>query len=93
MENKENKYQMILLGSVIICAIFTFVTIAWAAFSTTLQISGTATIKSQTWNVYWSAASVDNSSGATTATAASIDSIGTSTSTISLSSLSGKRSL
>ena len=88
MENKENKYQMILLGSVIICAIFTFVTIAWAAFSTTLKISGTATIKAQTWNVYWSAASVDNSTGATTATSASIDTIGSSTNTISLTALS-----
>ena len=38
METKENKYQIILLGTVIICAIFTFVTIAWAAFSTTLKI-------------------------------------------------------
>ncbi len=90
MENKENKYQMILLGSVIICAIFTFVTIAWAAFSTTLKISGTATIKAQTWNVYWSAASVDNTAGATTATAASIDTIGSSTSTISLTALSAE---
>ena len=90
MENKENKYQMILLGSVIICAIFTFVTIAWAAFSTTLKISGTATIKAQTWNVYWSAASVDNSTGATTATSASIDTIGSSTNTISLTTLSAE---
>jgi hypothetical protein len=88
MENKENKYQIILLASVIVCAIFTFVTIAWAAFSTTLKIQGTATIKAQTWNVYWSAASVDHSTGATDAIASSIDSIGTATNVVTLSSLS-----
>ncbi len=87
METKENKYQIILLGTVIICAIFTFVTIAWAAFSTTLKISGTATIKAQTWNVYWSAASVDSSSGATTSLNTTIDSIGTATNIISLTQL------
>ncbi len=85
MDEKQNKYQIILLASVIVCAIFTFVTIAWAAFSTTLKISGTATVKSQTWNVYWSAASVNN--GSSTSVSASIDSIGSSTSTITLSAL------
>ena len=87
METKENKYQIILLGTVIICAIFTFVTIAWAAFSTTLKISGTATIKAQTWNVYWSAASVDTSTGATTSSNTSIDSIGSATDKVVLTQL------
>lgn len=88
MDDKQNKYQIILLASVIVCAIFTFVTIAWAAFSTTLKISGTATIKSQSWNVYWSAASVDTTNSTTVS--ASIDSIGSSTSTITLSSLAAE---
>ena len=86
-KDKDEKYQIILLGSVIICAIFTFVTIAWAAFTTTLKISGTATVKAQTWNVYWSAASVDNSTGKTTSLATSIDGIGSATNIIELKQL------
>lgn len=88
MEEKHKKYQLILLSCVIVCAIFTFMTIAWAAFTTTLKISGTATVKAQTWNVYWSSASVNTSN--TTAIQASIDSIGSSTSTITLSALDAK---
>ena len=86
-KDKEEKYQIILLGSVIICAIFTFMTIAWAAFSTTLKISGTATIKAQTWNVYWSAASVDNATGKTTSLNTTIDSIGSATDKVVLNQL------
>ncbi len=78
-------YQVILLSTVMICAVFTFVTIAWAAFNTTLTIGGTATVKAQKWNVYFKSAAVDST--ATTADNVSIDSIGTSTSTITLSSL------
>lgn len=78
-------YQVILLSTVMICAVFTFVTIAWAAFNTTLTIGGTATVKAQKWNVYFKSAAVDST--ATTAENVSIDSIGTSTSTITLSSL------
>ena len=85
MEEKHKKYQLILLSCVIVCAIFTFVTIAWAAFTTTLRISGTATVKAQSWNVYWSAASADSTNS--TSVSASIDSIGSSTSTVTLSAL------
>lgn len=48
---KKESFQGILLGIVIMCAVFAFITIAWAAFSTTLNISGTATIKKQSWQI------------------------------------------
>lgn len=81
-------YQAILLSAVLMCAVFTFVTIAWAAFSTTLKIGGTATVKAQTWNVYFKSAQVDSTN--TTASNVSIDAIGSSTSTITLSSLAAE---
>ena len=75
-------YQAILLSAVMMCAVFTFVTIAWATFNTTLKIGGQATVKAQTWNIYFSSAEVDSTN--TTASSVSIDSIGSSTSTVTL---------
>ena len=48
---KRESFQGILLGIVIMCAVFAFITIAWAAFSTNLTISGSATIKEQSWKI------------------------------------------
>ena len=48
---KRESFQGILLGIVIMCAVFAFITIAWAAFRTNLSINGTATIASQKWQV------------------------------------------
>jgi hypothetical protein len=48
---KKESFQGILLGIVIMCAVFAFITIAWAAFSTNLTISGTAKINQQSWKV------------------------------------------
>jgi hypothetical protein len=81
-------YQAILLSAVMMCAVFTFVTIAWATFNTTLKIGGQATVKAQTWNVYFSSAEVDSTN--TTASNVAIDSIGSSTSTVTLSSLAAE---
>ena len=81
-------YQAILLSAVMICAVFTFISMAWAAFSTTLTISGTGSVKAQTWNIFFSSASVDSTN--TTAKNVSIDSIGSSTGTITLSSLAAQ---
>ena len=81
-------YQAILLSAVMMCAVFTFVTIAWATFNTTLKIGGQATVKAQTWNIYFSSAEVDSTN--TTASNVAIDSIGSSTSTVTLSSLAAE---
>ena len=51
---KKESFQGILLGIVIMCAVFAFITVAWAAFSSTLTISGTATVKAQSWKVEFS---------------------------------------
>ncbi len=48
---KKESFQGILLGIVIMCAVFAFITIAWAAFSDTLSIGGTATVKKQSWQI------------------------------------------
>lgn len=48
---KKESFQGILLGIVIMCAVFAFITIAWAAFSTNLTISGSAKINQQSWKV------------------------------------------
>lgn len=48
---KRESFQGILLGVVIMCAVFAFITIAWAAFSSTLTISGSAKVAQQTWKV------------------------------------------
>ena len=48
---KRESFQGILLGIVIMCAVFAFITIAWAAFSSTLTIGGTATVEKASWKV------------------------------------------
>lgn len=48
---KRESFQGILLGIVIMCAVFAFITIAWAAFSTNLTLDGTAKINQQSWKV------------------------------------------
>ena len=48
---RRESFQGILLGIVIMCAVFAFITIAWATFNSTLTINGTATIASQKWQV------------------------------------------
>ena len=50
---KRESFQGILLGIVIMCAVFAFITIAWAAFSSTLTIDGSATIKKQSWKIHF----------------------------------------
>ncbi len=48
---KRESFQGILLGIVIMCAVFAFITIAWAAFSESLNISGSAQVLKQTWDI------------------------------------------
>ena len=48
---RKESFQGILLGIVIMCAVFAFITIAWAAFSSNLVINGTATVSAQKWKV------------------------------------------
>ena len=48
---RRESFQGILLGIVIMCAVFAFITIAWAAFSSTLTIGGQAQIKKTSWKV------------------------------------------
>lgn len=51
---RKESFQGILLGIVIMCAVFAFITIAWAGFSSTLTINGTATVAEQKWAVEFS---------------------------------------
>jgi hypothetical protein len=48
---RKESFQGILLGIVIMCAVFAFITIAWAGFSSTLTINGSATVEKQSWKV------------------------------------------
>ena len=48
---RRESFQGILLGIVIMCAVFAFITIAWATFNSTLTINGTATINKQSWKI------------------------------------------
>ncbi len=48
---RKESFQGILLGIVIMCAVFAFITIAWAAFSTSLTIGGTASVNKQSWQI------------------------------------------
>ena len=48
---RKESFQGILLGIVIMCAVFAFITIAWAAFSTNLTLDGTAKINQQSWKI------------------------------------------
>ena len=48
---RKESFQGILLGIVIMCAVFAFITIAWAGFSSNLEIGGTATINAQEWDI------------------------------------------
>ncbi len=48
---KRESFQGVLLGIVIMCAVFAFITVAWAGLSSTLSISGTATVAAQSWKV------------------------------------------
>lgn len=48
---KRESFQGVLLGIVIMCAVFAFITVAWAALNSTLTISGTATVSAQSWKV------------------------------------------
>ena len=65
---KRESFQGILLGVVIMCAVFAFITIAWAAFSSTLTIGGTATINIQKWAVEFTDNPAAQWSGSTTLT-------------------------
>lgn len=51
---RKESFQGILLGIVIMCAVFAFITVAWAAFSSTLTINGSATVQAVTWKVKFS---------------------------------------
>ena len=48
---RKESFQGILLGIVIMCAVFAFITIAWAGFSSNLTIGGSAQVLKQTWKV------------------------------------------
>ena len=48
---RKESFQGILLGIVIMCAVFAFITVAWAALSTTLTVNGTASIAAQSWKI------------------------------------------
>jgi len=48
---KRESFQGVLLGIVIMCAVFAFITVAWAGLSSTLSISGTAAVAAQSWKV------------------------------------------
>ena len=48
---KRESFQGVLLGIVIMCAVFAFITVAWAGLSSTLSISGTASVAAQSWKV------------------------------------------
>lgn len=48
---RKESFQGILLGIVIMCAVFAFITVAWAALSSTLTVSGTASVNAQSWKV------------------------------------------
>ncbi len=48
---KRESFQGVLLGIVIMCAVFAFITVAWAGLNSTLSISGTATVAAQSWKV------------------------------------------
>ena len=60
---RKESFQGILLGVVIMCAVFAFITIAWAAFSSTLTIGGTATINAQSWDIDFVSNYADSKSG------------------------------
>lgn len=51
---RKESFQGILLGIVIMCAVFAFITVAWAAFQSSLTINGSATISAQNWYVGFS---------------------------------------
>ena len=48
---RRESFQGILLGIVIMCAVFAFITIAWATFNSTLTIGGTAKINAVSWKI------------------------------------------
>lgn len=50
---KREKINTLLLVVVALVAVFSFATVVYAAFSTTLKISGSATIKAVDWNVHF----------------------------------------
>ena len=45
------KKQYILLTTVVMCAVMTFISISWAAFSSTLNLSGSANVEAQSWDI------------------------------------------
>lgn len=65
---RRESFQGILLGIVIMCAVFAFITIAWATFNSTLTISGTAKINAVSWKVEFTDTINTAVSGATTLT-------------------------
>ena len=68
---KRESFQGILLGIVIMCAVFAFITIAWAAFSTNLNISGTASVSKQSWQIDFTDQKDTDFAGRLTATSGS----------------------
>ncbi len=48
---KRESFQGVLLGIVIMCAVFAFITVAWAGLSSQLTIAGTATVSAQSWKI------------------------------------------
>ena len=68
---KREKLNAFLLVVVALAGVFSFATVVYAAFSTTLKITGAATIKAVDWNVHFTrvdaSASVGNSIDASNA--------------------------
>ena len=51
MRISVNNRQYILLGTVITCAVLALISITWAAFSSTLTLSGKANVAAQSWDI------------------------------------------
>lgn len=63
---KRESFQGVLLGIVIMCAVFAFITVAWAGLSSTLSISGTAAVAAQSWKIGFGTANNEILTSATT---------------------------
>ena len=60
---KREKINTLLLVVVALVAVFSFATVVYAAFSTTLKITGSATIKAVDWNVHFTRVDASTTNG------------------------------
>ena len=70
MKNKKQRkiflYLLVILG----------ITVGFALLSTTLKINGTASIKSNTWDIHWDNTTIDVAKGSVTETTQTVTTIG-----------------